>query len=94
MILIYFPNKQIHYVISGFGAVTTVNDTLHVDGNDTTTCAADVEWKYIAEQVLERDEYGGYLHDADYYPALAPLPTDAARIATLEQMIIEMQLGV
>lgn len=86
MILIFFPNKQIHNVIRGFGAVATVNGTLHVDGNDTTTCAADVEWKYIADQVLERDEYGAYLHDADYYEAVTP--TD--RLADIEAALLDL----
>jgi hypothetical protein len=80
MILIFFQNKQIHQFFNGFGAVTTVNGSLHIDGNDTTTCAADVQWKYIADQVLERNESGEYIHDADYYETSIPTPSTASQI--------------
>lgn len=93
MILIFFPNKQIHNYILGFGAVTTVNGTLHIDGNDTTTCAADVNWKYIADQVLEQDE-SGFVHDADYYEAFEPLPTAESRLAAIEMYLLEQELGL
>jgi hypothetical protein len=94
MILVYLPNKQIHQYFLGFGAVTTVNGTLHIDGRDTTTCAADVLWKYIADQRLETDENGAYLHDADYYEALEPLPTADSRIAAIEMYLLEQELGL
>ena len=85
MILIYFPNKQIHNYFFGFGTVTTVNGTLHIDGRDTTTCAADIQWKYIADQVLECDE-NGFVHDADYYEAVTP--TD--RLADIEAALLDL----
>jgi len=93
MILIYFPNKQIHQFFYGFGEVTVLNGTLHIDGNDTTTCAADVLWKYIADQILERDEYGGFVHDADYYEEVEPMPTAESRLAAIEMYLIEKELG-
>jgi len=85
MILIFFPNKQIHQFFYGFGEVTTVNGTLHIDGRDTTTCAADVSWKYIADQVLERGD-AGFVHDADYYDAVTP--TD--RLADIEAALLDL----
>lgn len=93
MILVYFPNKQIHQYFLGFGAVTTVNGTLHIDGRDTTTCAADVNWKYIADQVLEQDE-NGYVHGADYYEAFEPLPNAESRITAIEMYLLEQELGL
>ena len=93
MILVYFPNKQIHQYFLGFGEVTEVDGTLHIDGKDTTTCAADVLWKYIADQVLEQDE-NGYVHDADYYEAFEPLPTADSRIAAIEMYLLEQELGL
>lgn len=78
----------------GFGAVTIVNGTLHIDGMDTTTCAADVGWKYIADQRLETDENGAYLHDADYYEAIEPLPDSDSRIAAIEMYLLEQELGL
>lgn len=93
MIIFYFSNKQIHQYFFGFGAVTTVNGTLHIDGRDTTTCAADVSWKYIADQVLEQDE-NGYVHDADYYEEISKPRTESERIADIEQYLVELALGV
>lgn len=93
MILVYLPNKTIHQYFVGFGAVTTINETLHIDGRDTTTCAADVNWKYIAEQVLEQDE-NGYVHDADYYDAYEPLPSAESRLAAIEMYLLEQELGL
>ena len=86
MIIFYFPNKRIHQYFIGFGTVTTVNGTLHIDGRDTTTCAADVGWKYIADQRLEMDENGAYLHDADYYEEITP--TD--RLADIEAALLDL----
>ena len=86
MILVYRPDKTIHQYFMGFGAVTTVNGTLHIDGRDTTTCAADVGWKYIADQRLETDENGAYLHDADYYETVTP--TD--RLADIEAALLDL----
>lgn len=94
MILVYRPDKTIHQYFFGFGAVTTVNGTLHIDGMDTTTNAGDVNWKYIADQRLETDENGAYLHDADYYEALEPLPTADSRIAAIEMYLLEQELGL
>ena len=96
MILIYFPDKTIHYTIPGFGVVTTDGTTgnLLVDGQDTTTCAADVLWKYIADQSLEQDNYG-FIHDADYYEEITPVqPRDlAAEMDIIQAVIDDMILG-
>ena len=85
MILVYFPNKTIHQYFLGFGAVTTVNGTLHIDGRDTTTNAGDVNWKYIADQRLEQDE-NGFVHGADYYEEITP--TD--RLADIEAALLDL----
>lgn len=93
MILVYFPDKRIHQFFLGFGAVTTINGTLHINGMDTTTCAADVQWKYISDQQIEQDE-AGYIHDSDYYSELTPQPTAEERLAAVEQYLLEQELGI
>lgn len=93
MILVYFPDKRIHQFFLGFGTVTTVNGTLHINGMDTTTCAADVLWKYIADQQLEQNETG-FVHGADYYEELTPQPTQEERLAAVEQYLLEQELGL
>ena len=47
-----------------------------------TTCG----WKYIADQRLETDETGAYLHDADYYETVTP--TD--RLADIEAALLDL----
>lgn len=75
MILVYRSDGSIHQSFLGFGTVTIgSNGTLLIDGTDTTTCAADVLWKYTEDQVLETDGNGVYLRGADYYDALSPTP--------------------
>lgn len=88
MILIYFPNGTIHYTISGFGVVTTdeVTGNLLVDGNDTTTCAADISWKYINEQVLEQNDTG-YIRTASYYDEVLPTPSLQDQIDAILELI-------
>ena len=88
MILIYFPNGKIHQTHNGFGVVTTGNSgTLLIDGNDTTTCAADVQWKYIADQKLETGEYGEFLYNAEHYETVQISTTMGERVAALEDMV-------
>ena len=88
MIIFYFPDKRIHQVFSGYGIVEEKNGTLHIDGKDTTTCAADVAWKYVQDQEMERDEHGWmYVQDADYYPEYVPPPTLEEQVATLTYLI-------
>lgn len=89
MILIYFPDKSIHYTIPGFGVVTTDGTTgnLLVDGLDTTTNASDVLYKYIEDQVIKRDNETGFIHDADYYEEISPPLTIEQRLAALEALI-------
>jgi hypothetical protein len=89
MILIHFPSGEIHYSIPGFGIVTTDETTgnLLVDGLDTTTCAADVLWKYIADQVLERDENGAFIYDSDHFEEVSPPLTIEQRLAALEDLL-------
>lgn len=88
MILVYRPDKTIHQFFYGFGAVATVNGTLHIDGRDTTTCAADVLWKYIADQAID------FGQSADYYDVFEPLPTADSRIAAIEMYLLEQELGL
>lgn len=86
MILVYFPDNRIHQHFFGFGEVTTINGTLHIDGRDTTTCAADVSWKYAADQQLEQDETG-YLRDADYYDEVTSAPSLQDQIDTILELM-------
>lgn len=51
--------------------------------NDLSICG----WKYIADQVLDRDEYGAYLHDADYYEEIIPEPSLQDQIDTILELI-------
>ena len=93
MILIYRSDKSIHQVISGYGVVTTgTSGTLLIDGMDTTTCAADVSWKYIEDQILERDADGMFLRDAEYYTEITVLTAeqrmDALELSFLESILI------
>jgi len=89
MILFYFPNKTIHHTIPGFGAVTEQNGAYWIDDWDTTTNSSAVAWKYIADQVIESDD-DGYLHDADYYPAVSKPQTETGRLANLEMAMLEL----
>lgn len=57
--------------------------------NDLTVC----DWKYIADQRLEQDE-NGFVHDADYYEDVVPLPSAEERLAAIEQYLLEMELGL
>jgi len=50
--------------------------------NDLGICG----WKYIADQRLEMDGEGSYLHDADYYEAVTP--TD--RLADIEAALLDL----
>ena len=81
MILVYLPNKTIHQYFVGFGAVTTINETLHIDGRDTTTCAADVDWKYIADQAID------FELSADYYTEITPEPSYQDQIDAILELI-------
>lgn len=94
MILIFLPDNTILQAFVGFGTVTTSDGTLHIDGRDTTTRAADVNWKFVADQTLERDEIGNYTHLADYYEAFEPLPTAESRLAAIEMYLLEQELGL
>lgn len=92
MFIIFNKIKKIIYSY-GVGNPTESGNKLYLGNtiicNDLTVC----DWKYIADQRLEQDE-NGFVHGADYYEELMPSLPDSSRIAALEQMIIEMQLGV
>jgi len=57
--------------------------------NDLTVC----DWKYIADQVLEQDE-NGFVHDADYYETVDPLPSAESRLAAIEMYLLEQEIGL
>lgn len=57
--------------------------------NDLSVCG----WKYIADQRLEQDE-NGYVHDADYYETVDPLPSAESRLAAIEMYLLEQELGL
>lgn len=58
--------------------------------NDLTKCG----WKYIADQRLETNESVGYMHDADYYETIDPLPSSESRLAAIEMYLLEQELGL
>lgn len=58
--------------------------------NNLSVCG----WKYISDQTLECDEFGAFVHDADYYPELTPQPTAEERLAAVEQYLLEKELGL
>jgi hypothetical protein len=93
MILFYFPTKAIHQSFPGFGVITVSGGTYWIDGWDTTTKSADVAYKYIAEQTLERDEYGGYIRNADYYAAVEPEPSVESQLEAMNAVILDLVLG-
>jgi len=57
--------------------------------NDLTVC----DWKYIADQRLEQDE-NGFVHDADYYETVDPLPSAESRLAAIEMYLLEQEIGL
>ena len=61
--------------------------------NDLTIC----DWKYIADQRLETDETGAYLHDADYYieiPAPVTIEDLKEQLAATNAVLLDLYLGV
>ena len=94
MIIFYFPNKRIHQIVPGFGSVSELNGEYWIDGWNTTTKTSDVQWKYIDEQKLETDESGAYLHGADYYETVDPLPSAESRLAAIEMYLLEQEIGL
>lgn len=94
MIIFYFPDNRIHQIIPGFGIVSEKDGEYWIDDWNTTTKVSDVSWKYIADQRLETDEDGAYLHNADYYEAFEPLPTAESRLAAIEMYLLEQELGL
>ena len=77
-------NKEIYSY--GVGNPTESGNKLYLGNtiicNDLTVC----DWKYIADQRLEQDENGAYLHDADYYETVTP--TD--RLADIEAALLDL----
>lgn len=51
--------------------------------NDLSKCG----WKYIADQRLETDETGAYLHDADYYAEITPAPSLQDQIDAIVELM-------
>lgn len=61
--------------------------------NDLSVCW----WKYIADQRLETDENGSYLHDADYYEEIdTPVTIEELKeqLAATNAILLDMYLGV
>ena len=57
-----------------------------------TTCG----WKYIADQRLETDETGAYLHDVDYYDEIEMPVTIAElqeQLAATNAVLLDIYLG-
>lgn len=87
MILFYFSDsKQILNYYPGFESVETVAGKLYVGGTIITNSTEGISYKYIVDQILEKND-GGFVHDANYYAELTPQPTAEERLATLEAAI-------
>ena len=86
MMFIIFDRQTKTIYSYGAGNPTESDNKLILSGNpicnDLTVC----DWKYIADQRLEQDENGAYLHDADYYEAVTP--TD--RLADIESALLDL----
>ena len=94
MILFYFSeSKQILNYILGFDSVTVTGGKAYVGTVLMLNRLDGIEWKYIAEQRLEQDE-NGYVHDADYYETVDPLPSSESRLAAIEMYLLEQELGL
>lgn len=89
-IIFYKDTKQI--LSYGHGIPTESGNVLYLGSeaicNDLSRCG----WKYIADQKLERDETG-IVHDADYYETVTPGPTEAERLATVEDLLAALVEG-
>jgi hypothetical protein len=95
MIIFYLvDSKQIINSFPGFDEVSTVSDKVYVNGCLLLNTTTNTAWKYISEQLLERDSNGGYLQNADYYDAVTLDPTPDERVAALEQYVMEKELGL
>lgn len=81
----------------GVGNPTESENKLILEGdiicNDLSVCW----WKYIADQRLETDENGAYLHDADYYAeAEKPVSIEELKeqLAATNAILLDIYLGV
>lgn len=60
---------------------------------DLTVCG----WKFIADQRLETDDEGNYLHNADYYDEIeTPVTVEElkAQIAATNAILLDVYLGL
>ena len=94
-IIFLTETKQIQSV--GQGTPTESENKLYLDSdvicNDLSICG----WKYIADQRLETDENGSYLHDADYYAeAEKPVSIEELKeqLAATNAILLDIYLGV
>ena len=77
--------------------ISEKNGEYWIDDWNTTTKVSDVKWKYIAEQRLETDENGAYLHDIDYYlPVDKPISIAELKeqLAATNAVLLDLYLGV
>ena len=80
-------DKTIKTIYSyGVGNPTESDNKLILNGNPICNDLSVCGWKYIADQRLETDENGAYLHDADYYETVTP--TD--RLADIEAALLDL----
>lgn len=94
MIIFYFSDsKKILINLIGFSPVSVISGKFVVDGQIICTTTENISWKYIADQVLEQDE-NGYVHDADYYATVEPLPNAESRLTAIEMYLLEQELGL
>jgi len=86
MMFIIFNRTNKTIASYGQGSPTESDNKLYLGDtaicNNLTIC----DWKYIADQRLEQDENGAYIHDADYYETVTP--TD--RLADIEAALLDL----
>lgn len=87
MMFIIFDKTNKTILSNGSGNPTESENKLYLGDtvicNDLSICG----WKYIADQRLETDENGAYLHDADYYDTIEPVPSLQEQISTLAYLM-------
>ena len=97
MMFIIFDRQTKTIYSYGVGNPTESGNKLYLGNtiicNDLTVC----DWKYIADQRLEQDENGAYLHDADYYieiPAPVTIEDLKEQLAATNAVLLDLYLGV
>jgi len=87
MIIVYFlDSKRIINFRMGNPKITELDGKYYSDGGILTNVVENIGIKHIAEQSIECDIDGMFVHDADYYEELTP--TD--RLADIEAALLDL----